>query len=398
MASSQTEIVLTSSPDRPITAHDPVSGAVLAQFFGTGIPRGGLTVAGNALIAASHVSPTTAGSVRLYNWWSSAATHRVPTPEPVAPLVATPDGSHLFAGGLSGRIHVFSLPSGDLRCSFFAHGRAVSCLAVNGDGSLLLSGGDDGTVAVFPILSLLDVACMQDKDEDSWNHLALYQFKAHNSPVTCIASGTGGCNPAVVSSSLDGTCKLWSIANGSKLRTITFPCAMWCVTMDSTSYNLYAGGSDGKLYVVPLKARGGRLKEKGGHEMVAWGAEHCGAVTSLAMLDGDRKAVSASEDGIVRIWDVKNGLLDQAFASGGGDLVVARWVGRVIRGGESGNGAGFSEREMGRKVSEMMKMDEWLHATREDRRRAIEMLETTLDTYRRMLLLLIREAEAKEIE
>uniref|UniRef100_A0A2N9I1J7 Uncharacterized protein n=1 Tax=Fagus sylvatica TaxID=28930 RepID=A0A2N9I1J7_FAGSY len=167
MSSSSHEIVLTSSPDGPIIAYDASSGALLARFTGTqsprqGLtlvgntsllarftgtqsPRQGLTLVGNTLIAASHISSTTASSsIHLYNWWSSTVFHHIPLLEPAAPLIATPDGLYLFAGGISGNIHALSLPSRNVLKEFHAHDSPVSCLKISDDGSLLISGGDDG--------------------------------------------------------------------------------------------------------------------------------------------------------------------------------------------------------------------------------------------------------------
>lgn len=140
-SSSPHEIILTSSPDGPIIAYDASSGAALTRFTASRSPRRGLALVGKTSFAASHISPINAsGSIHLYNWWSSTAFHKLPVPEPVAPLIATPDGSYLFAGGLSGSVYALSVPSGDILNSIPAHNKPVSCLSISEDGSLLISG------------------------------------------------------------------------------------------------------------------------------------------------------------------------------------------------------------------------------------------------------------------
>ncbi|KAJ6423514.1 hypothetical protein OIU84_024471 [Salix udensis] len=157
--SSREIVVLTSSPDGPVTAYDIFSGTALARFSGSRSPRHGIVLAGKAYVAVSHVSSTTSsGSIHLYNWWSPTAFHHLPVPEPVAPLAATPDGSFLFAGGLSGNIYALSIPSGNILKSFPAHTKPVSCLTISNDGSLLVSGGDDGTILAAPIFQLVEQA------------------------------------------------------------------------------------------------------------------------------------------------------------------------------------------------------------------------------------------------
>lgn len=141
MSSSPHELILTTSFEGPITAYDASSGASVARFTGSRSPRRGLALVGKAFIAASHISPITAsGSIHLYNWWSPTAFHKLPVPEPVAPLTATSDGSFLFAGGLSGCVYALSVPSGDILGSLHVHTKSVSCLGISEDGSLLVSG------------------------------------------------------------------------------------------------------------------------------------------------------------------------------------------------------------------------------------------------------------------
>ena len=401
MTFASREIILTSSSDSPITAYDPLSSTALARFSGSRSPRHGLALAGNNLIAASHVSPNTASSgfIQLYNWWSSAAFQCIHVPEPVAPIVAIPDGSYLFSGGISGRVYTFSLPSGDLCCSFQAHRQPVSCLAINEDSTLLISGSDDGTISVFPILRLLDVS----SGEHGAAQLVLYQFAAHNSAVTCIALGPGGCNPSIVSSSFDGTCKFWSITDGAHLQTIQFPCPMWCITVDPSNSAAYAGGSDGRVYAIPMKRRWRRQ----GVEVEVWDAEPTGAVMSVAMVKGNKNLVSASEEGIIRIWEVESGSVAKVFGqerSGTvSDLLVANVFGSGRKKVEVAKCNGISsqglcEREIYRKVRDAEEMEEWLGVVVKDRRRAINMLEVTIDTYERLLGLLLKEAKGGAVK
>ncbi|OAY63093.1 Protein ROOT INITIATION DEFECTIVE 3 [Ananas comosus] len=387
--SSRTEIVLVASPDGPITAHDPFSfGPPLARFStataAATIPRNGLALVGPRsvqLIAASHISPSTAAcSVRLYSWWSPAPALSLPVPEPVAPVAATPDGPphHLFCGGLSGRIHVLSLPSGDLCRPFTAHTHSVSCLAVNDDGSLLISASDDGTIAVFPIIHLLD-------EDPAVEVTSLYTISAHDAPITCITSGPGGCNAAIVSSSLDGTCKMWRLADGVRMRTLTFPCGLWCVTTDPIDSQLYTGGSDGKVYVVPLIKE--RVKEP--TKRVIWESPHSsgGEVMAMVMANDNENIVTAYDDGAVKIWEVKSGLMISTFCVQGGsvsDLIVVRGSGVH---GVGGSGvpvvSGFAERELQRKGSEVWELEKRLSEVREGRNRGLDLAEDAMDVYRR---------------
>ncbi|ONK69376.1 uncharacterized protein A4U43_C05F22210 [Asparagus officinalis] len=395
MTCSSREIILTSSSDSPVTAYDPLTANTLARFSGSRSPRQGLALAGKNLIAASHICPNTAstGFINLYNWWSSASFQCIHAPEPVAPIVAIPDGSYLFSGSLSGFIYTFSLPSGELYRSSQAHTRPISCLVINEDSSLLISGGDDGVIAAFSILNLLDVS----SDEHGTSQIALYRFSAHSSAVTGISLGLGGCNASMVSTSLDGTCKFWSIADGAQLQTIQFQCPLWCVAVDP--YNLaYVGGSDGQVHAISIKNR----RRRQGIQVESWEAESNIAVVALAMVNGNKNLVSASEEGIIRIRDLESRSIVQVFGHERGGtishLLVTNGFGNgrtkdegVIRNGISSQG--FSEKEISRKVINVEEMEEWLGVAVKDRRRAIDMLEVAIETYEKLLGLLLKEAK-----
>ncbi|KAL3503073.1 hypothetical protein ACH5RR_037522 [Cinchona calisaya] len=401
MASSFLDIVLTSSPDGQITAYDPYSGSTLVKFNGSRTPRKGLTLIDKKLIAASHVSSDTGlGSVNLYNWWSSTPFHQLPMPEPVAPIVATRDGSYLFAGGVSGQIHSISIPSGDIILSVAAHTKAITCLEINPDGSLLLSGSDDGTISVFPIHQLVD--------SSSSKNSPLQRLIGHESSVTAITTGTGGCNGTIISCSLDCTCKFWSLMQKKPLYTVTFPCTIWEVKMDSLESEIYTAGSDGLVYKCALNTTS-RNRMKQGLEFVTWKRQHDGAITSMVTINWGLNLVTASEDGNLCFWDVGRGetirVLDQQQTGNISHLMAVTGQSHhhggatVARMDE--NVAGFGRLDMrfsGNKkpyipITEIMEMEEQLAVSVVDRKRAVDTLELAIGGYERLLKLILKEVQ-----
>lgn len=387
MSSFSHEIVLTSSPDGPITAYDASSGTILARFTGSRSPRQGLTLAGNTFIAASHISSTTAsGSVHLYNWWSSTVFHHLPLPEPVAPLTATPDGSYLFAGGLSGNIHALSLPIGNVLKSLPAHDKPVSCLKITGDGSLLISGGDDGTIVVIPIFRLVD--------ESGSVNLILHRFSAHADSVTGFITLH---NSTLISCSFDRTCKFWNLLRGTHLRTVAFPCGIFGVALSPTETEFYAAGSDGFVY------KGGIGRS---FEVVKWAQNHDGPVVSLMTVNEGRDVVSAAEDGSVWIREAATGHVIMALRNeteSVSDVAVATGISKGSTGIDelSGNiwgglglcGGGGGAGELSFRVKETVEMGDVLSVTGDERSRAIEMLESAIKVYERLLELILKEAK-----
>ncbi|KAA8526737.1 hypothetical protein F0562_009034 [Nyssa sinensis] len=394
MTSPLQEIILTSSSNGgPIIAYDTFTGASFARFAGSRSPRKGLAFAGKKLIAASHVSPETGtGSVHIYNWCCPAALHHLAVPEPVAPLAATLDGLYLFAGGLSGHIHALSLPSGDVVRSFDAHRKPVSCFEINDDGSLLFSGSDDGTIAVFPIYKLLDALSYNNS-----SHFLLHRFSRHDSSVTAIKTGMGGSNCTIISCSLDGTIKFWSLMYKTHLRTVAFPCMIWGVEMDPTESKFYAAGSDGLVYKGALKVAGRRLVKQE-REMVSWAQKQDGAITALAMVNEGRNLITASEDGSIWIWEVKRGVVIKVFGAEMGsnisEMVAARGLGDGGNSKFSGWSSGFSGKELSRgPIMEVMEMERVLGVLAEDRSRAIDILGSAIESYEKLLELNLKEAK-----
>lgn len=405
MASFVQEFVLTSSPDGRITAYDAYSGSSLGQYNGSRTPRKGLTMIGKKLIAASHIcSDTGLGSVHLYHWWYSAPFHQLPMPEPVAPLVATRDGSYLFAGGVSGHVHSISLPSGDIILSVAAHSKAITCLEINDDGSLLFSGSDDGTIAVFPIHQLVD----SFSSRSSSNSSPLQRFVGHQSSVTTITTGTGGCNCTIISCSSDCTCKFWGLMHRAPLRSITFPCTIWEVKVDPLESELYGAGSDGLVYKCALKVRS-RIMMKQGPQLITWKRQHDAAITSMATMNWGKNLVTASEDGKLCFWDVGRGdLIKVVDQEKTGSISSVMAVATGLNGHASAalarmrrSGAGFGTWDLGLSgkkdlyvpITEMKEMEEHLAVSVVDRKRSIDTLELALGAYERVLKLMHKEVE-----
>ncbi|KAI3675048.1 hypothetical protein L1987_84630 [Smallanthus sonchifolius] len=381
------ETVLKVAPDGLITAYDPYTGTVLARFNGSQCPRNGITVIGDDQFASSHVSPETgAGSIRLYYWWSPSCKQNIPLPEPVAPLTATSDGSYLFSGGISGRIHSLILPSGDLIRSFSVHEKPISCLAINCDGSLILSGSEDGTIGVTPILLLLDSSI--DTKSEIFNFI---RFAGHELPVTGLTTGVGRSDGIMISSSLDWTCKVWSVVNGTHLQTVRFPGEIWCMVLDPSETELYAAGTDRMIFKRKLKVETRKQAARGGDTVVCGGMQD-GAVVAIMMLNYGKTVLTVSENGGFYAWEVDSGRMISSFSEKtggvGGVVVVKHGGGFGTRGVKGGYGSG---KEV---VKEVGEMEEALKVVVEDRGRAISDLELAIEINEKLLNLMLKEANA----
>ncbi|KAL5564098.1 hypothetical protein UlMin_027262 [Ulmus minor] len=405
---SSQEILLTSSPDGPITAYDSSSGVVLTNFAAIRSPRQGLVLVGQTSFAASNICPITASSsIKLYNWWSSSTFFNIPVPEPVGPLAASSDGAFLFAGSISGSLYVISLPSGDILNSFASHSKPVSCLNVSEDDSLLISGSDDGTIVVLPIFQVVSSTLTS---KNNVGNLALNKFIAHSGPVTAATFGTSLCNSQVISSSMDRTIKFWSLLRGILLSSVSFPCPIMSFVLDPTETGFYGAGSDGSIYKGWVQI-GKNVKHVNGNELIRLTENHNSSIISLVMVNNGRNLVSASEDGSVWMWELDYGQVAMALRNGNkiSDLVVARGI-SYMKGNGNGNGVrvsinncgnwggGFSGEELvrsGLAEKNVMKIEEVISEVENDKRRAIDMLESSIFLYERLLELMLKEAEGE---
>lgn len=247
--------------------------------------------------------------------------------------------------------------------SYSAHEKPVSCLEINGDDSLLVSGGDDGTVAFAPIFQLVATKPQQSP--------VLRRFLAHDGSVTSITSCAGLSN-TIITTSVDCT-------------------------------EVYAAGSDGSIYKESLKL--GRKKTKN-RSTKAW-KNHHSVVVGLVMVNDGKKLISAAEDGSLYIWETETEqvILDltNVNMSSTSNLVVANTgsvtdgIGQMKMkkgddnsfGGEYG---GFCVDELSRSLMETVKLEDVLRVAEEDRSRAIEMLESAIAMYERLLELILKEA------
>ncbi|MFS7984168.1 putative transcription factor WD40-like family [Helianthus anomalus] len=131
------------------------------------------------------------------------------------------------------------MPSSELIRSSPAHQKSVSCM-------LILSGSDDGTIAVTPMLMLLDSSI----DTES---KTVKRFVGHDLSVTGIATGMGRSYGIMISSSLDWTCKGWGVATGTHLQTVRVPGEIWSMVLDPSETELYAARTGGLIYKRKLK-------------------------------------------------------------------------------------------------------------------------------------------------
>lgn len=310
-----------------------------------------------------------------------------------------------------------------------AHKKPVSCLKLSDDGSLLISGGDDGTIIVIPVFRLVEA----DPQDDSTKHI-LYQFAAHGDSVTAISTGRGMSSSQIVSCSLDGRCKFWNLLSGTLSHTVVFPCAIFSVVLDPKGTEFFAAGSDGFVYKGSLghknkhlmgpdydpippasddSVHNGSLRHKNKHlmdtssELIPWAPKHDSAVVSVVIINEGNHLISAAEDGSIWVWEINKGQIIIALENEMGrsisDLVTATDKShekeQSVRLGSHGRefeseSFRLPNRMLGVSIDQTVDMQRALEAAGSDVRRAIELLESAIAVYEKMLEMILKEAKA----
>ena len=293
--------------------------------------------------------------------------------------VVTPDGSQMVTAGNYGRVHVWSMSSGEEVKVLEGHSHLINGVAVTPDGTRVVSCGDDGTVRVWDMHTgeavfvleghagrVLEVAVTPDSSKvvstcpsrgiRVWDLSTGMEVLAVESPgirsmvitkggsqiVTC--SGGGGevlCVwdlvtgkqemqwPCCVKSSHalavtpDGchvvSCcdgaHLWNLSTGAEVMVFHTDDALTAVAVTPDGCHVVAGSVSGNVHVWSIST---------GKEVTVLQG-HTAQVKAVAVSPDGYHVVSCSQDeGAVRVWNITTGKETPGFEGfSGGSVAVA---------------------------------------------------------------------------
>jgi pre-rRNA-processing protein IPI3 len=128
--------------DTAATALAPVAGARAAEGLGS---------AGDYLVS----SQVNEQALVFHRWGKTQPLFKCRTPEPLGPVLTTPDGLYVLAGGRSGKAYAWEVASGLILQSWDAHFKSVTCMAVTSDGGFLITGSEDTMVRAWAMADVL---------------------------------------------------------------------------------------------------------------------------------------------------------------------------------------------------------------------------------------------------
>jgi WD40 repeat protein len=200
-------------------------------------------------------------------------------------LALTPDDRFVISGSSDKTIRIWDLEKGVLAGTLEGHTRDVSALAITPDGRTLISGSRDGRVGVWNLADRKLIRFVQ----------------AHEKWIIGLLSD----NDDAASASTDDTVKIWKIASGEQVTELTgfhfYSHVTRPIALCPNGSRLVLGGLSGEIGIWDL-AKGAAWLLQEAH--TAW-------VTSVDVLPDNRRAISASGDKTIKIWDLEAPLQDQ---------------------------------------------------------------------------------------
>lgn len=192
--------------------------------------------------------------------------------QPINAVDLTADGARV-AAGRANVVQVYDVDSGLEVVSLGGHKDLIQSLRFSPDGTFLAAGS-------FRIITI-------------WTAPTGRMGKtlaAHTAPVLAVAVTSDG--TTAYSGGQDKTIRVWNLADGKLLRTMTQPAPITVLALSSDGKGLLTGGVDG--WVRWLDPTDGR-EHAASHG-------HKAAVHDLAVIAASSQVASVSEDGTGRIW------------------------------------------------------------------------------------------------
>lgn len=300
MADFEVALTTESSGDNfCVSLWDLNSGMQLKAYKGGSCQARCVSLLGKDYIMASQSNKPI---IHTWNMAKESVLTKLICPGKVTAITCSPDGNYCVAA-CGEKIYIWQVASGNLLGLLSRHFQQVSCLKFTDDGSHFLSSGDDNLVMVWKMAKILSGSSNSVGTSDEIR-TPRYTWSDHALPVTDIHCGCGGMRGHVITSSLDQTCKLYSLSSGELLCSFVFDVGVAAVTMDAVEQNCFAGGTDGNIYQVELFRRGMKNNIHLEKEEALIFNGHSKQVNSLAISMDGTLLLSGSQDQTARVWHV----------------------------------------------------------------------------------------------
>lgn len=227
-------------------------------------------------------------------------------------------GERLITGSADGTIKLWEVKTGKVISTFKGHRDVIFDVAFSNDGSKFISGSWDGTAKLW------DVGSETMITNYPFDNSSPYKLEFYKSDIYALISSLdkslnlyeldskktirqfiGHTNvihdfdfhqDRLASVSWDGTVKYWDITTGLQEWRHQHARPLYATAISADGSTTLAAGEERTIYAYDAK-NGTELYSLTGHQAT---------VTNLKFTENDTRLISSSEDGMIKIWDLKN--------------------------------------------------------------------------------------------
>ena len=312
--SPNSKLIVSSSDDKTVKVWDVASGSELITLRGHNDAVGGVAFSPDGKRIASGSEDKT---IKV---WDAATGAELMTlrghADKVGPVSFSPDGSKIISGSVDNTVKVWDVSTGVEIRSLRGHGDWLWSVGFSPDGRHVISSGWDKTIKIWDWAMEHDrihlgrshsVAFSPDGKNiatTDWNVIRVWDaatstevmnLRGHHHVITSVVFDPD--SKCIISSSWDGTIKVWDTATGSEQLTINCDQCVNYASISADGKRIVSACWDGTICIWDRNT---------GDELMTIDA-YSDNVRSVEFSPNGKRIVSCGKDGTIKVSDAETG-------------------------------------------------------------------------------------------